>query len=79
MVHSSFPRIREFSYDKLRAMIRADKNYSKYLNANDGAPHGKVSVCTPVLCHGFFFLVEWLNGFNFLELCSIYILYHANN
>lgn len=54
MVHSSFPRIREFSYDKLRVMIRADKNYSKYLNANDGAPHGKVSVCTPVLCHEFF-------------------------
>ena len=54
MVHSSFPRIREFSYDKLRVMIRADKNYSKYLNANDDAPHGKVSVCTPVLCHGFF-------------------------
>ena len=55
MVHSSFPRIREFSYDKLRVMIRADKNYSKYLNANDDAPHVKVSVCTPVLCHGFFF------------------------
>ncbi|CAD6232326.1 unnamed protein product [Miscanthus lutarioriparius] len=42
MVHSSFPRIREFSYDKLRVMIRADKNYSKYLNANDDAPHVKL-------------------------------------
>lgn len=44
MAHNTFPRIRDFSYDKLRAMILADKNYARHNKADDDLPIGKV--CT---------------------------------
>jgi hypothetical protein len=46
--HNNFPRIREFSYEKLRSMILADKNYAKHKSSDDDLPPGKVCT-TPVI------------------------------
>lgn len=40
--HNSFPRVREFPYEKIRDMIAADKNFTRFLCADSSIEACKV-------------------------------------
>lgn len=46
MEHNSFPRIREFSYDRMRTMIAAEQNFARHEWGNDDTRYCKVPFST---------------------------------